>query len=291
MAITKVTTPVTDFDKSTSLPGLKLPSGDNSNQPTGAAAEQGMIRNDTEETVNSSASALAHYNGTNWQYFAATESPDNPLPASLKISLDAGDTDSYPGTGTTWFDLTTNYNNGDINGAAWQPAGYFAFDGIDDWVNTNYTPPAGNSDFSIGCWFNSTYTTTAKGVWSTFTNAGNDRLGIHLDVFQGKARVIAYESTPPEVGVLVGTDTLITNGWHLCVVTYNGGFIRLYVDGVLQTETINKVITSHFGTVGLGLYYRSLTSNSNWDGDISKFYTYESILTQAEITALYNEGF
>ena len=289
MAITKVTTPVTDFDKSTSLPGLKLPSGDNSNQPFGAAAEQGMIRNDTEETVNSSASALVHYNGTNWQYFAATESPDNPLPASLKISLDAGDTDSYPGTGTTWFDLTTNYNNGDINGAAWQPAGYFAFDGIDDWVNTNYTPPAGNSDFSIGCWFNSTYTTTAKGVWSTTTNSGTDRLGINLNIFQGKARVIAFDSAGTDT--LQGTDTLITNGWHLCVVTYNGGFIRLYVDGVLQTETINKVITSHFGTVGLGLYYRSLTSANNWDGDISKFYTYESILTQAEITVLYNEGF
>jgi hypothetical protein len=79
MAITKVTTPVADFDKSTSLPGLKIPSGDNSNQPAGAVAEQGMIRNDTEETVDSSASAIAHYNGTDWQYFAATESVDYPL--------------------------------------------------------------------------------------------------------------------------------------------------------------------------------------------------------------------
>ena len=77
MANTRVTTPVTDFDKSTSLPGLKIPSGDNSNQPAGAAAEQGMIRNDTEETVDSSDSAIAHYNGTAWQYFAATESALN----------------------------------------------------------------------------------------------------------------------------------------------------------------------------------------------------------------------
>ena len=86
MAITKVTTPVTDFDKSTSLPGLKIPSGDNSNQPAGAAAEQGMIRNDTEETVGSSDSAIAHYNGTAWQYFAATESVDNPLFASQNFN-------------------------------------------------------------------------------------------------------------------------------------------------------------------------------------------------------------
>ena len=96
MAITKVITPVTDFDKATSLPGLKIPSGTNSNQPAGAAAEQGMIRNDTEEIVDNSASALTHYNGTAWQYFAATESPDNPFLASQNFN-----TVLYTGNGGT----------------------------------------------------------------------------------------------------------------------------------------------------------------------------------------------
>ena len=83
---TRATTPVTGFNKTGTSEGLKLPSGDNSNQPVGALAEQGMIRNDTEETVDSSASAIAHYNGTNWQYFAATESVDNPLVASQNFN-------------------------------------------------------------------------------------------------------------------------------------------------------------------------------------------------------------
>jgi hypothetical protein len=64
MANTRVTNPVTDFDKSTSLPGLKLPSGTNANQPSGV---QGMIRNDTGETTGSSASAIEHHNGTKLQ--------------------------------------------------------------------------------------------------------------------------------------------------------------------------------------------------------------------------------
>ena len=71
MANTRVTTPVTDFDKTNTTQGLKLPSGTNSNQPTGV---QGMIRNDTDETVDSSASALTHYNGTEWRYFSASVS-------------------------------------------------------------------------------------------------------------------------------------------------------------------------------------------------------------------------
>ena len=77
MANTRVTNPVTDFDKSTSLPGLKLPSGTNANQPSGV---QGMIRNDTGETTGSSASAIEHHNGTTWKYFAATESADPIIP-------------------------------------------------------------------------------------------------------------------------------------------------------------------------------------------------------------------
>jgi len=92
MANTRVTNPVTGFNSATEE-GLKLPSGTNANQPSGV---QGMIRNDTSETTGSSASAIEHHNGTNWQYFAATESPDNPFLASQNFN-----TVLYPGTGVS----------------------------------------------------------------------------------------------------------------------------------------------------------------------------------------------
>ena len=150
---TRATTPVTGFNKTGTGEGLKLPSGDNSNQPIGAAAAQGMIRNDTEETVDSSASAIAHYNGTAWQYFAATESPDVDYPTDLKMYLDASNTTSYPGTGTTWFDLTTNNTDGTITGPQWDPSGYFDFDGSNDYVDlSGYGLNSSCKSFSI--WFN-----------------------------------------------------------------------------------------------------------------------------------------
>ena len=92
MANTRVTNPVTGF-KSATEKGLKLPSGTNANQPSGV---QGMIRNDTGETTGSSASAIEHHNGTNWQYFAATESADNPFYASQNFN-----TVLYTGTGVS----------------------------------------------------------------------------------------------------------------------------------------------------------------------------------------------
>ena len=116
MANTRVTTPVTDFDKSTILPGLKLPSGDNSNQPAGAAAAQGMIRNDTEETVDSSASAIAHYNGTAWQYFAATESPDAPPINVDYLVVAGGGAGGRLGGGGGAGGYRTSFGSGSING-------------------------------------------------------------------------------------------------------------------------------------------------------------------------------
>jgi hypothetical protein len=51
--------------------------------------------------------------------------------SGLQLNLDAGDTSSYPGTGTTWTDLTVNGNNGTlVNSPAFTSAGassYFSF--------------------------------------------------------------------------------------------------------------------------------------------------------------------
>jgi hypothetical protein len=115
MANTRVTNPVTGFNSATEE-GLKLPSGTNANQPSGV---QGMIRNDTGETTGSSASSIEHHNGTNWQYFAATEIIQAESPYNNVLYTGSGDTtngQSITGIGfkpdLVWFKSTgTTYNN------------------------------------------------------------------------------------------------------------------------------------------------------------------------------------
>jgi hypothetical protein len=56
----------------------------------------------------------------------------------LVLALDAGNVKSYPGSGTTWSDLTGNANNGTLtNGPTFNSAngGSIVFDGVDDYVN------------------------------------------------------------------------------------------------------------------------------------------------------------
>ena len=56
----------------------------------------------------------------------------------LMLCLDALDRNSYPGTGTTWFDVSGNgYNATLTNGPTWNSAGYFTFDGSNDYADVS----------------------------------------------------------------------------------------------------------------------------------------------------------
>ena len=61
----------------------------------------------------------------------------------LVLALDAADKRSYPGSGTTWFDLVNSYNGTLTNGLTFDSGngGSIEFDGTDDFVNG----PATNS--------------------------------------------------------------------------------------------------------------------------------------------------
>ena len=68
--------------------------------------------------------------------------PPQPAPgeivtSSLFLHLDASNTSSYPGSGTTWFDLTENNNDATIDGATYSATdgGIFDLDGINDSIS------------------------------------------------------------------------------------------------------------------------------------------------------------
>ena len=65
MAITKIIPGVLDLNEATSESGLKIPTGTQFNRPATDVA--GMIRNNTNESSDNSASCEEYYNGTAWQ--------------------------------------------------------------------------------------------------------------------------------------------------------------------------------------------------------------------------------
>lgn len=69
----------------------------------------------------------------------------------LVLYLDATNPKSYPGTGTTWYDLSGNGNHGTLtNGPTYNSinGGCIVFDGIDDYVSLLSTPSIAQSVYS-----------------------------------------------------------------------------------------------------------------------------------------------
>jgi hypothetical protein len=82
----------------------------------------------------------------------------NIVTNGLILYLDAGNPASYPGSGTTWTDLSGNGNNGTLlNGVGYNSnnGGSLTFDGVNDYVNfgnSSVFNQSGGKSFTITCW-------------------------------------------------------------------------------------------------------------------------------------------
>jgi hypothetical protein len=137
-----------------------------------------------------------NYQATQYRF----ETPAGPVTNGLLLYWDAGNLDSYPGTGTTIYDLSGNGNNGTlVNGVGYNQTngGVLTFDGVDDYgisYNPNLTTTnntvmgaarysgatrgrminATDNNWLIGCWSNSTENYYALGWVSPVGNGPSD---------------------------------------------------------------------------------------------------------------------
>ena len=92
MATTKVSGELVDLNESTSESGLKIPTGTNNNRPVTELA--GMIRNNTNETSDGSASCEEYYNGAAWKKLN-----NIPFPVYFRTVIYTGNGGTNPITG------------------------------------------------------------------------------------------------------------------------------------------------------------------------------------------------
>lgn len=91
----------------------------------------------------------------------------------LVLHLDAANKKSYPGSGTTWYDLSGNSKNATLtNGPTYSTTnnGSFVFDGIDDYVQVNYPELALSiPSMTVETWFKTT-TTSQVSMFGSYNN-------------------------------------------------------------------------------------------------------------------------
>ena len=91
------------------------------------------------------------------------------ITAGLQLYLDAGNASSYPGSGTTWTDLSGNSRDGTLtNGPTYSSAdgGSIVFDGTDDYLTTNISgTDFPNGVISVNLWVRLNSASTNRGIY------------------------------------------------------------------------------------------------------------------------------
>ena len=211
----------------------------------------------------------------------------------LVLCLDAANTKSYPGSGTTWSDLSGNGNNGTlVNGPTFDSnnGGSIQFDGVNDTVNI--TGPASRyfpiMDFTIQCVVK-TNQTTRNGFFSM-------SFGIILR-HSGAAGTLQFRldngSSIPTFSPPFPSPNINDNNWHVCNIVVKGGdsaTIDFFIDGTYygQRSTLWSGVTRWpTNSVGLGRDNNN-SSASRYDGNISQVQIYNRALSAQEILQNYN---
>lgn len=218
--------------------------------------------------------------------------------SNLVVYLDAANQDSYPRTGTTWFDISGNGRNFTLmNGPAFQEEnnGVFYFDGTNDYATINYSGVFTGASFST--WFR----TSEPSAYISIGNKGG--LTAQPNIYNGIAiftpnwassTIQVYLNDATGVSKTFMTANIsqnIRDGlWHNLTVTYNynGSTSTLisYLDGLPRaTGSLNEDRTNFFNYTEAYHVSRSIVP---WNGQISQFLMYDKTLSLQEVQRSFN---
>jgi len=203
----------------------------------------------------------------------------------LIVNLDAANKDSYPGTGTTWTDLTGNANNGTlINGPSFNidSGGCIDFDGIDDSVAGN-KPVLSAVTLEYYC----KLTGNSTGGYPHLVMSGNTFIGFVGNTSSARFRI----AINPGAGYSEITSDLLNPSatFKLYSMTYDGTTVRMFVNGVQQASTMN--IASTFELMTGNAYQLSAVTTPSYDkapNKMAAFRIYNRALSATEIAQNYN---
>jgi hypothetical protein len=224
---------------------------------------------------------------------------DNIVRDGLVLNLDAGDVSSYPGSGTTWFDLTGNGNNGTLtNGPTYSSSngGSLVFDGSDDVVNGTINGSIFTGNFTQSAWI---YKLNANQIWQgVFTNSSPATNNTYLMTFGNGSVAAPYNSVGAnqvgvsESGIFLDIGTHI-NKWLNITITKSGSTLTIYCykDGSLLQNS--GTITWNGGNFATTNNYQIGRHWANagvvpLQGNISNITLYNKALTASEIEQNYN---
>jgi hypothetical protein len=208
--------------------------------------------------------------------------------SGLLLYLDGGNAQSYPGSGTIWYDLSPERNNATLtNGPIYDTTnnGYFVFDGSNDYVDflSETNIPSGNPQYTILVWH--------KPAVISGGNLGLLGWGTYGTNFQANAfRTIgdAYINFWWSRDLTSSTLSMSANNWYMAAATYNGTTRTIYHNAVSKGSD-NPSTTSRNITTTNNLRVASTNNAEYYNGGIGFVLLYNNALSSTQITEIFNQ--
>lgn len=171
--------------------------------------------------------------------------------SGLVLHLDAANVKSYPGSGTSWIDLSGNGNHGTLTNGPVFSSGVFSLDKINDFISV----PALNKDIY----------TSFEMVFKTTSVSTNDTIRQYLYTQQRNPPTLATYTYQERQGFQIAGDkitfqylntdnldnavttnagTIQANTIYHIVIVLNNSVVTIYLNGVSMFLTHSKVNTT-----------------------------------------------
>ena len=208
---------------------------------------------------------------------------------SLKLWIDAGQTASYSGSGTTWTDLSGTTNNLTLTNSptfnSKLGGGAITFDGSTNYAvkTTSSGIPSGASPFTLSAWFLPTSSAAAMRVVAYGTENTGQLVSIRINA--GGAYTVTFAHWGG-AGYDVGNGSTVNgNAWNNVTEVFDGTNDYMYINGTLvgtfTPSTLNISANSDF-------YVGKRATGEFFTGSVSQVMLYNRALTADEVTTNFN---
>jgi hypothetical protein len=205
---------------------------------------------------------------------------------NMLLYLDAGNRTSYPGTGTTWTDLSPNANNAtSLTGFTYSSlnGGYLSFDGTNgsgsldaNKYNTTYT---GKTVFVAG-----NLSSIAPGSYRAFLGSTGANRNFNFYMYSPSASTYQLHFSSNSTGLLTGNLIYTPGNWFTAAFTQTTDRTSIfYFNGqpiYNDTMTFSQYLSSAPEWVG--------RADNYWNGPLPIICVYKTALTAAQILANHN---
>lgn len=217
----------------------------------------------------------------------SAEAGPNIVYSGLSLHLDAANSRSYPGTGTTWTNLSGNGNNGTLtNNPTYSSLnnGSIVFNGSNQYIVGPSISSQFTGDMTAEVWMklNAVPSDYVRIIGTGINNSGNRTFGLWVN---SNDRNLLWQRIGTADPALLPATRLTLNTWSHVVATTSGSSHTLYINGSsIGTATASGPWSASGQDISLGYGYLHTYLN----GNISTARLYNRGLSSSEVLQNYN---